>query len=117
SGAQVLVNGKSIRSLPATLELDAGESHEVLVRKIGYADFQKKVSFSPAEPKVDLMIHLTEGSNDVGGGRHVARGPSEASEPAPAAVETPAGEKKPDFLSAMKGDSAPKSDTAAKASD
>lgn len=105
-GAQVLVNGKSIRSLPATLELDAAESHDVLVRKIGYSDFEKKVSFSAAEPKIDLTIELTEGSNDVGGGRHVARGPSDTPETPAAAPAEAAEEKKPDFLSAIKGDKA-----------
>lgn len=106
-GAQVLVNGKSIRSLPATLELDAGDSHEVLVRKIGFSDFEKKVSFSAAEPKVDLIISLSEGSSDLGSGRHVARGPSDAPEsPAEAPAEAAPEDKKPDFLSAIKGDKA-----------
>lgn len=106
-GAQVLVNGKSIRSLPATLELDAGDKHEVLVRKIGFSDFEKTVSFSAAEPKVDLVISLTEGSSDLGSGRHVARGPGESPEtPTEAAPAAPEEDKKPDFLSAIKGDKA-----------
>lgn len=106
-GAQVLVNGKSIRSLPATLELDAAGSHEVLVRKIGFSDFQKTISFSPAEPKVDLVIQLTEGSSDIGGGRHAvapAGRPADAPEPA---AEQPAEDSKPDFLSTLKGDKEP----------
>lgn len=108
-GAQVLVNGKSIRSLPATLELDAAQSHEVLVRKIGYSDFQRTVSFSAAEPKVDLTLHLTEGASDLGAGRHVARGPDAPAGETPAAdaPEDKPEDKKPDFLSAIKGDKEP----------
>lgn len=108
-GAQVLVNGKSIRSLPATLELDAGQSHEVLVRKIGYSDFQRTVSFSAAEPKIDLTLHLTEGASDLGSGRHVGR-PADApagETPAADAPEEKTEDKKPDFLSAIKGDKEP----------
>lgn len=108
-GAQVLVNGKSIRSLPATLELDAAEAHEILVRKIGYEDFERKVTFTPAEPKLDLTITLTEGSGGGGGGgHHVASDkPSDesAAQETPAAAEdAPSTDKKPDFLSAIKGE-------------
>jgi serine/threonine-protein kinase len=111
-GAQVLINGKGVRSLPATLELDAAERHEVLVRKVGFADYQRQVSFSAAEPKVDLTINLEEGSSDLGSGRAsgAARSPNDAPEPP---AETPAAvdDKKPDFLEAIKGG---KESTAAK---
>lgn len=101
-GAQVLVNGKGVRSLPATVELDAATSHELLVRKIGYADYQRTISFTPAEPKVDLTIDLEEGSSELGGGRH-SGGTRPATE-SPAAADTPS--SKPDFLSTVKGDKA-----------
>src|SRR5690606_24522402 len=94
------------------------ESHEVLVRKIGYADFQRKVSFSAQEPRVDLTIQLEEGSSELGSGRAsgAARSPTESvASPEPAAATpTEGGDKKPDFLEAIKGDKAP---VAAKGSD
>ncbi len=104
-GAQVLVNGKSIRSLPATLELDAADSHDILVRKAGFEDFERKVTFSPAEPKLDLTITLTEGSGGGGGGGHHVASDKPSDETTSAQEESPAGEsdKKPDFLSAIKG--------------
>jgi hypothetical protein len=109
-GAQVLVNGKGVRSLPATVELDAATSHELLVRKIGFADYLRTISFTPAEPKVDLIVELEEGSSELGGGRH--SGSRAAAEPAAAAGDSPSA--KTDVLSAIKGDkagaAAPKAD-------
>lgn len=102
-GAQVLVNGKGIRSLPATLELDATQSHEVLVRKLGFEDFQRKVSFSATEPKHDLTINLVESTGGASGARHVGSDKSSeasGSESGKAAED----DKKTDFLSAVKGD-------------
>ena len=108
-GASVFVNGKSMRSLPATLELDAEDTHKVLVRKAGYEDFEQTVSFSPAQPKVDLTIELSQADTnaEAAGASRAPRttyrgsGSKATSATEEAKAEAPT-ESKPSFLDAIK---------------
>lgn len=129
-GASVFVNGKSVRSFPATLELDAQASHRVLVRKAGYADLEQTVSFSDEQPRIDLDISLTR--TEDGESANVASPPTPRAEPpaarpagateeakaeAPTSDAKSATDDKPAFLNAMKGTSPSKKEAPAPATE
>lgn len=61
-GAKITVDGRRVSHLPATLELSADQSHEVLAQRRGFADFSEEVVFDGAANR-SLEVSLSPGTS------------------------------------------------------
>ncbi len=91
-GATVLIDGRLVPKLPASIEVPAGKRVKLTATKSGHARYEESVSFEDGIAEKDFVISLTEGARPapvaVG-----SLGPTTAPRPAPApapASRTPA---------------------------
>jgi serine/threonine-protein kinase len=61
-GAKITVDGRRVSHLPATLELSADQSHEVLAQRRGFADFSEEVVFDGSANR-SLEVSLSPGAS------------------------------------------------------
>jgi serine/threonine-protein kinase len=60
-GATVLLGGRRVPSLPATIEVPAGQTLELVATKDGYVTFRRKVLFDDGDAEKTFEITMVEG--------------------------------------------------------
>lgn len=62
--ARVLLDGRLIPSLPATIEVPADETHELVARKEGFSPYRRQIRFDDGVAEKTFEITMVEGSTE-----------------------------------------------------
>jgi serine/threonine-protein kinase len=63
-GARVLLDGRLVPELPATIEVPAGKQLTLLATKTGYSTYKRTISFNDGVAEKTFEITMVEGSED-----------------------------------------------------
>ncbi len=95
-GARVLLDGRLVPELPATIEVPAGKQLMLVATKNGYSTYRRVVSFDDGIAEKSFEITMVEGSSEGGGSSTVAASapaaPQHGSAPASRTAASPAKE-------------------------
>jgi hypothetical protein len=79
-GARVLLDGRLVPELPATIEVPAGKQLTLVASKTGYSTYKRTISFNDGVAEKTFEITMVEGSEDALAGQ-VAAAPMPAAAP------------------------------------
>ncbi|HEX4334817.1 MAG TPA: PEGA domain-containing protein [Polyangiaceae bacterium] len=82
-GARVLLDGRMLPELPATIEVPAGKQLTLLATKAGYSTYRRTIGFNDGVAEKTFEITMVEGSGDEP--LAAAASPSPSPSPAPVA--------------------------------